>query len=196
QSAANKVGMSGSAFGCDPTATEPATMTCIGTAITKANASIDKACFTAPATHPSCYDGSGLRPNTAAGWTALAEASVDATTRKVFCKTTATTTTTSTTTTTTTMGPMTFTVQVGLNGTLTYTPSTLMIHAGDTVQWVFATGPHTVTSGTNCVADANPLLDSTTDFQHTFTTPGVYPYFCTIPGHCAVGMTGSITVLQ
>jgi hypothetical protein len=55
---------------------------------------------------------------------------------------------------------MTFTVQVGLNGTLTYIPSTLMIHAGDTVRWVFATSPHTVTSGTNCVADANPLLDS------------------------------------
>ena len=101
QSAANKAGMSGSAFGCDPTATEPATVTCIGTATTKANASIDKACFTAPATHPACYDGSGPRPNTAAGWTALAEALIDATTQKVFCTTTTTTTTTTSTTTTT-----------------------------------------------------------------------------------------------
>src|SRR5262249_51413574 len=83
------------------TATEQATVTCIGTATTKANASIDKACFTAPATHPACYDGSGPRPNTAAGWTALAEALVDATTQKVFCTTTTTTATTTSTTTTT-----------------------------------------------------------------------------------------------
>jgi hypothetical protein len=82
---ANKAGMSGTAFGCDPPATETATMTCVATATTKSNASIDKACFTPPATFPSCYDGSGFRPNTSAGWTALAEGSVDATTSKVFC---------------------------------------------------------------------------------------------------------------
>jgi len=86
QKAAQKAGMSGTAFGCDPTATDPTTVTCIGTATTKNNAAIDKACFTAPATAPACYDGSGSRPNTSAGWTALAEGAVDATTLKVFCK--------------------------------------------------------------------------------------------------------------
>jgi hypothetical protein len=41
--------------------------------LTKSNAALDKACFTPPATFPSCYDGSFLRPDTAEGWSELAE---------------------------------------------------------------------------------------------------------------------------
>src|SRR5262249_29518476 len=57
---------------CTPTATDPATVTCISTAETKTSAAIDKACFTPPATAPSC-----LTFNTGAGWTGVAEAGVD-----------------------------------------------------------------------------------------------------------------------
>src|SRR5262249_50255212 len=58
------------AFGtCTPPASDPPTQTCLTTGIGKANAALDKACFVAPATAPSCYDGSPGRPNTSAGWT-------------------------------------------------------------------------------------------------------------------------------
>ena len=65
---------------CTPPATDPATVTCISTATTKANASIDKACFTAPATAPAC-----LIFQTSAGWTGAAETAVDGTTGTVYC---------------------------------------------------------------------------------------------------------------
>jgi hypothetical protein len=66
---------------CTPgTATDPATVTCISTATTKANAAIDKACFTAPATAPAC-----LIFQTSAGWTGAAETAVDGTTGTVYC---------------------------------------------------------------------------------------------------------------
>src|SRR5262249_12769017 len=65
---------------------------------------------------------------------------------------TTTTTTTAAPTTTTTMAPTTHTVEVAPNVMLMYSPSTVVIHTGDTVQWIFKSGPHTVTSGTNCVA--------------------------------------------
>jgi hypothetical protein len=67
---------------CTPPASDPATATCVSTATTKANASIDKACFTAPATAPAC-----LIFQTSAGWTTAAEASVDATTPTIYCAT-------------------------------------------------------------------------------------------------------------
>jgi hypothetical protein len=62
-----------------PTPSDPTGLTqaCIGKAETKSSASIDKACFTPPATAPSCYDGSAFRPNSGAGWTSLVEGVVD-----------------------------------------------------------------------------------------------------------------------
>ena len=77
----------------------------------------------------------------------------------------------------------------------TFVPSTLTITAGDTVQWVWSSASHTVTEGVPCTPSGgfsqslnsgNPLVSL------TFNTPGVVDYFC-IP-HCAVGMTGVITV--
>jgi hypothetical protein len=65
---------------CTPPASDPATTTCVGTATTKANASIDKACFTAPATAPVC-----LVFQTSAGWTGAVEGAVDGTTGTVYC---------------------------------------------------------------------------------------------------------------
>jgi len=76
---------------CAPPASDPATQTCVTTATTKAVASLNKACFVAPAVAPSCYDNGvivpGLlgRPNNAAGWVANVEAAVDATTPGVAC---------------------------------------------------------------------------------------------------------------
>jgi hypothetical protein len=83
--AAQKAGQSSAAHGCTPTATDGPTVTCINTAQSKSIASLNKACFVAPATFPSCYDGTLFRPNTAAGWTALTEAAVDGTDKKIDC---------------------------------------------------------------------------------------------------------------
>jgi hypothetical protein len=70
---------------CQPPASDPATHTCITTAETKTAATIDKLCFTAPATHPSCYDGSAFRPNSGAGWTSLVEGVVDSQVPVIAC---------------------------------------------------------------------------------------------------------------
>jgi hypothetical protein len=71
---------------CIPPASDPATQTCIASATTKATASISKVCFgAAPIETPPCYDGSALRPNSAAMWVALSESAVDSTTPTVAC---------------------------------------------------------------------------------------------------------------
>ena len=89
------------------------------------------------------------------------------------------------------------TVQVGVDG-FSFVSADLTIIQGDTVDWVWVGGSHTVTSGTcptcpnNGVEfDSGPLLFPTT-FSHTFTTTGDFPYYC-VP-HRLFGMTGTIRV--
>ncbi len=78
-----------------------------------------------------------------------------------------------------------------------FTPQNITITDGDTVRWVWLSGFHTATSGSDCVADdlfngpldaGNPTLEFTFDGQL-----GDIPYFC-IP-HCVIDMVGNITVL-
>jgi plastocyanin len=84
--------------------------------------------------------------------------------------------------------------QVGL----TFEPAELVIMAGDTVNWVWSSGFHTVTNGSDPEADdAGSLFDAplTSDnptFSFTFDTEGVYPYFCR--PHFSLEMVGTITV--
>ena len=81
--------------------------------------------------------------------------------------------------------------QVGL----TFVPDTLTIAPGDTVEWVWTGGPHTVTSGAGCIPDGlfDLPLDSLSPLaSFTFNSVGDFDYYC-IP-HCSVGMTGVITV--
>jgi plastocyanin len=90
------------------------------------------------------------------------------------------------------------TVQVRDNS---FSPKDLTISVGDTVVWVnVGNNAHTSTSGTGCAA--NGLWDSGSlskgeefmaifDSNHINQT-GILPYFC-IP-HCALGMTGTVTV--
>jgi plastocyanin len=88
--------------------------------------------------------------------------------------------------------------QVGQSG-FSFLPADLTIEVGDTVEWVWGGGIHTVTHGTD---DLNPpqedkLFDEplTTDnpiVSYTFTEPGEYPYYCR--PHLIVGMVGTVTV--
>ncbi len=79
----------------------------------------------------------------------------------------------------------------------TFVPANLTIAPGDTVQWVWANGIHTVTSGPpTCVADGlftMPFDAGNPTPSQLFPTAGVVPYFC-IP-HCGLNMVGTINVV-
>jgi plastocyanin len=87
------------------------------------------------------------------------------------------------------------TINVGVSNTnnaLAFFPSTVTINAGDQVTWTWAgTSPHSTTSSTGAWTDTG-LLTAPATFSHTFTSPGSFPYFCSL--HAGRGMTGSITV--
>jgi plastocyanin len=95
-------------------------------------------------------------------------------------------------------------VSVGFNNGLVFSPTNVFISQGDSVIWQWAnTTPHSTTSGTN----GNPgddngvpsgLWDSTLvssaghTFTNTFTSSGVFSYYCTL--HHSEGMTGQVVV--
>jgi len=71
-----------------------------------------------------------------------------------------------------------------------YAPPSLTIPVGTTVIWTnFDSAPHTVTSESGDELDS-PVLSTGETFSHTFTTPGVFPYYCTIHP----SMRASVTV--
>jgi plastocyanin len=86
-------------------------------------------------------------------------------------------------------------VQVGPAGALKFSPQDVTINVGDTIQWVWASNHHSSTSGTPGNPDGlwdSGILNKNATFSHTFTTPGVFPYYCT--PHGSLGMVGSVTV--
>jgi plastocyanin len=81
---------------------------------------------------------------------------------------------------------------------LTWNPSEIAIEVGDTVEWVWNAGIHTVTSGTN-LGDPEvgqlfdtPLTSSNTSVSFTFTQVGSQDFFCR--PHLNFGMTGTVNV--
>jgi plastocyanin len=93
----------------------------------------------------------------------------------------------------------TFTVHVGAGGGFTFTPAIQTIFVGDTVHWVWDSGLHSTTSGTcsdqfTCTPDGSWTsgnLFSPATFDHTFSSPGTFPYYCAV--HLGM-MTGTIVV--
>jgi hypothetical protein len=80
-----------SANTCTPSASDDATEACISKAGDKAASGIDKACFTAPAVKPACYDG-GVHPpaiipspDSGNDWVDLVELAVEATVPQTYC---------------------------------------------------------------------------------------------------------------
>jgi plastocyanin len=96
-----------------------------------------------------------------------------------------------------------FDVAVGKGGDV-FVPDSVNISVGDTVRWTWAESGHSVTSGPPCFVDsqfcspddtncpAGILSNIGTIYEHTFTEPGVYSYFC--HAHCIIGMTGVVNV--
>jgi amicyanin len=71
----------------------------------------------------------------------------------------------------------------------TFNPQRVTVKAGTTVTWINDDDiPHTVASSTK--AFKSKVLDSEDKFSFTFTTAGVYEYFCSLHPH----MTGTIVV--
>ena len=81
--------------------------------------------------------------------------------------------------------------------TFEFIPRDITIAPGDTVQWIWDFGTHTVTEGEDCTLD-NPLFNALLDgthptFRYVFDSPGIVHYFC-LP-HCVIrDMQGTVTV--
>ena len=92
---------------------------------------------------------------------------------------------------------MTVTVTVG-NGGFIFTPSTVTIHPGDTVQWTWSSTGHSSTSGTpghpSGLWDSGILAQGAM-FTHMFNTAGSFPYYCTPHGACC-NMVGTVVVMS
>jgi len=75
-----------------------------------------------------------------------------------------------------------------------FTPSTITVHVGESVTWVFdqPTAPHNVdsTSGPGSFDSGQP--QGTGMYTHEFITPGTYTYICTVHPF----MKGTVIVTQ
>jgi plastocyanin len=74
------------------------------------------------------------------------------------------------------------------------------IHIGDTVEWDWVSGTHTVTSVAGSADPFNSGVKSSGDFTHVFDVAGTFNYFCSIHGFdngdgTAGGMSATVTVL-
>jgi plastocyanin len=70
-----------------------------------------------------------------------------------------------------------------------FSPARISVKAGTTVAWLNADDtPHTVASSSKLFK--SKVLDTDGSFSFTFTTPGVYQYFCSLHPH----MTGTVVV--
>jgi plastocyanin len=95
-------------------------------------------------------------------------------------------------------------VLVGANAVNRFSPTNVTISVNDSVIWTWQGFGHTTTSGTNGASgDDNGVPSGSWDsgvqslpftFTNTFTSPGVFSYYCTI--HHNTGMTGEVFVVS
>ena len=91
----------------------------------------------------------------------------------------------------------TVTVTVG-NNCLCFSPSSVTIHPGDTVQWTWSSTGHSSTSGSPGMPSGlwdSGILNQGATFSHTFNSVGSFPYYCTPHGACC-GMVGTVMVVS
>ena len=95
----------------------------------------------------------------------------------------------------------THTVQLQPGFAAVFSPSSLTINEGDTVNWVWVSGLHDVTSFDGAFASGPPVfppMSFSVTFDNAFVTANgvngnVYDYFCSV--HLSLGMVGSVEVL-
>ena len=83
----------------------------------------------------------------------------------------------------------------GYPNSVRFSPASVTVHVGDTVEWDWESGPHSVTAGTpghsSGVFDSG-IQSAGYSFSYTFTQAGNVPYFCMVHGSM---MTGSVNVV-
>src|SRR5215831_19164721 len=87
-------------------------------------------------------------------------------------------------------------VTVGPNGELVFSPSSVTINPGDTVQWTWGSSGHSSTSGIPGAPNGiwnSGILNQGATFSHTFNSAGTFPYYCIPHGACC-GMVGTVIV--
>ena len=86
---------------------------------------------------------------------------------------------------------------------LPFDPEFLEINPGETVEWMWVGGPHSVVSNApgapgvpHCAPDGRfaSAVQSSGTFSFTFTTSGEYEYHCGVAGHCENFESGIIVV--
>jgi plastocyanin len=80
------------------------------------------------------------------------------------------------------------TVQFGGALGFTYSPNEVHISPGDSVEWLGEFAMHPLVSD----GDLWQVVNTGTQFSHTFDQAGVYPYHCQV--HGGLGMSGSVIV--
>ncbi|HET6402277.1 MAG TPA: T9SS type A sorting domain-containing protein [Candidatus Kapabacteria bacterium] len=87
---------------------------------------------------------------------------------------------------------MTHTINFGVGGSLTYSPSSLAVNVGDVITWSGDFGFHPLqsTSVPAGAASFGPITTGTS-FSYTVTVVGTYRYQCNV--HFRSGMTGSFS---
>jgi plastocyanin len=81
------------------------------------------------------------------------------------------------------------TTSVTVGPSFSFTPADIQVSPGATVTWTWADGPHNVTFPSGSIADS-PDQSTGTFATAMPTTPGTYPYSCTLHS----GMSGSVLV--
>jgi plastocyanin len=77
----------------------------------------------------------------------------------------------------------------------TYTPNIVRINQGDTVTWSNNNGGQHNVAADDGTFNSGAVSTSFT-YSHTFTTPGIYRYFCVAHGGAGgIGMSGQVVVL-
>ena len=90
-------------------------------------------------------------------------------------------------------------------GSYYYSPASLTVSLGDTVEWINDGGNHDVNANINAqtgLSFNNPVnfqsnVSNTTGsliYTHVFTVAGTYNYDCSVGSHAASGMVGTIIV--
>ncbi|MEO5798130.1 MAG: plastocyanin/azurin family copper-binding protein [Gemmatimonadales bacterium] len=91
--------------------------------------------------------------------------------------------------------PGTATVKLYTAGGARFEPASLVVAAGTTVTFVWQDGFHDLLpTGAPTFPGANGGFDPPKTYQFTFTTPGIYKYFCSVHGSPSTGMRGTVIV--
>jgi uncharacterized cupredoxin-like copper-binding protein len=90
-------------------------------------------------------------------------------------------------------------VTLTVDNSMSFEPSTINLHAGEPVQLNLKNNgqmPHdfTLTEGVSEPVKITATGGKTASVTFTVTTPGTYSFDCSMPGHAAAGMRGTITV--